>query len=259
MLRATRHTIVCSALLACSGPVGSGDAITRSTAMSTPLPIETPAAAMAHAARLTGLDTLTDQIQARPCTVGDDQPTPFLAQSLRGMACWEIEYREVSLKLAGSVPGFEDWRRREFVVRVSRSSGQLLSIVSPYRGDDPDFRPTPPAAVAEAQLRGQDEQYTGLPDEAPRLNFLAALSVVLHKGIGSPFLAKEIQANYVMHLRGEGEPRAAWVITLNGLPPIPVDGPHGDSIPAWQRNHMRNVVDDATGVNLFGTNSPQPR
>jgi hypothetical protein len=39
---------------------------------------------------------------------------------------------------------------------------------------------------------------------------------------------------------------------------MPVDGPFGDTVPAWQRNHMRNVVDDATGRNLFATNSPQP-
>ena len=259
MLPALGYAVACSALLACSGSIGSGDATTRKTSMPTPLPIETPAAAMAHAARLTGLDTLTDEIQAKPCTVGEDQPTPFLAQTLRGTACWDIEYRKVSLRLAGALPNFKDAQQREFVVRMRRDSGQLLSIVSAYRGDDPDFRPTPSAAVAEAQLRGQDEQYTALPAQPPKLNFLAALSVVLHKGIGSPFLAKEIQAQYVMHARGDEAARAVWVITLNGLPPIPVDGPYGDSIPAWQRNHMRNVVDDATGVNLFGTNSPQPR
>jgi hypothetical protein len=81
---------------------------------------------------------------------------------------------------------------------------------------------------------------------------------VLNKGIGSPFMAKEIYRNYVVQSRGASPRRAVWVVTLRGLPPIPSHGPQGDSIPVWQRNYMRNVVDDETGVNLFATNGPHP-
>ena len=120
------------------------------------------------------------------------------------------------------------------------------------------MRPLPSGEAGEAQLRGQQEIYLGLPTTEPRIKFLDALDLILSKGVGSPFLAKEIHGVYVLDSRMKSPARAVWAITLRGLPPIPVDGPHGDTVPAWQRNHMRNVLDDATGEVLFATNSPQP-
>jgi hypothetical protein len=81
---------------------------------------------------------------------------------------------------------------------------------------------------------------------------------VLSHGIGSPFLAKEIHGVYVMHSRMGSTPRPVWAITLRGLPPMAARGSYGDTIPVWQRNHMRNVLDARSGEVLFATNSPQP-
>jgi hypothetical protein len=220
-------------------------------------PVTKEAEAVIEASRLTALDKLTKKIVARRSVVQNDR-TPFLWRQFEGRPCWQVDFDEVSLKLASAMPDYRDRYRRKFTVSLDAGSGQLLGIVSLYEGEDPDFRPQPSGPMAESQLSGQDEIYHGLPPLPPRLTFLAALDVVLTKGIGSPFLAKELYASYVMHSRSGSAPRAVWVITLNGLPPIPVDGPYGDTVPAWQRNHMRNVVDDETGQNLFGTNSPQP-
>ncbi len=61
-----------------------------------------------------------------------------------------------------------------------------------------------------------------------------------------------------MDSKMDSAPRAVWAITLRGLPPIPAHGFGAESVPVWQRNHMRNVVDAVTGQFLFATNIPTP-
>jgi hypothetical protein len=219
--------------------------------------ISSQAEAVAQAARLTGLDTLTKKIAARRVTVQDER-TPYLWEQYNGQQAWSVEFAEVFLHFKSAVPNFADKYKRKFSVLLDERTGQLISTVSRFDGKDPDLHEQPSGASAERQLKAGDEFYYGLPVEGPKLTFLAALEVVLNKGIGSPFMAKEIYGNYVVESRGGSPRRNVWVVTLRGLPPIPSHGPGGDSIPAWQRNYMRNVVDDETGANLFATNVPHP-
>jgi len=235
----------------------SNTELTKEKIMSTNNPLSNGVEAIKQASHLTELDQLTKKITAQKLTINIDH-TPFLWKQFIGKLCWKVDFDDVSLRLKSSVADFRDPYLRKFSVVLDASTGQLLSVVTLYEGKDPNLRPQPSGVAAEEQLRGQEEIYHGLPMEEPRLTFLAALDVVLSKGIGSPFLAKEIYANYVIHSRSDGPQRAVWIITLNGLPPIPVDGPYGDTVPVWQRNHIRNVIDDKTGVNLFANNSPQP-
>jgi hypothetical protein len=226
-------------------------------------PIINATQAIDRASRLTALGTLTNtkKISALESVVQNDR-TPFLWKQLDGRPCWKVDFADVSLRLKSSIPSFRDNYLRKFSVLLDRDTGQLISVFSQYdykdKDKDPDLRPQPSGEAAESQLSGQEEIYHGLPPREPRHTFLEALDIVLSKGIGSPFVAKEIYGSYVLESRSGGPQYSVWVITLNGLPPIPVDGPHGDSVPVWQRNHMRNVIDDETGVNLFATNSPQP-
>ena len=220
-------------------------------------PITNEGDALARSGQLTELDTLTDIIKVKQVTVVDDR-TPFLWKQFTGQPAWQVEYADVLLKFKTSMPNFTDKYQRKFLVLLKEETGQLISITSKFDGKDPDLREQPSGFVAENQLKAEDEIYYGLPAEDPKLTFLAALEIVLNKGVGSPFLAKEIYGNYVLHTRGDSPQRAVWVVTLRGLPPIPAHGPYGDKVPVWQRNHMRNVIDDQTGTNLFATNSPQP-
>ena len=102
-----------------------------------------------------------------------------------------------------------------------------------------------------------------MPDEPPQITFLQAIDRVLAGGMGSPFLAKEIDGYYVRHARGDQEPRPVWIVELRGLPPYPLKGggPGFDSeeVSPRYRNHMRNVVDARTGQVLFANNLPQAR
>jgi hypothetical protein len=220
-------------------------------------PITNETEAITRASRLTELDTLTKKIRAQRVTVKNDR-TPFLWKRINGRQAWQVDFDNVSLRLKSSIPNYPDKYTRRFAVLLDAGTAQLLSVAATFEGEDPDLRPPPPGTAAESQLNGQSETYHGLPSSDPKLTFLAALNLVLNHGIGSPFLAKEIYGSYVLHSRMGGPQLAAWVIELRGLPPIPVDGPHGDKVPIWQRNHMRNVIDDEMGKVLFATNSPQP-
>lgn len=219
--------------------------------------ITTETDAITRASKLTALDTLTKEITAQRVMIQDER-TPYLWKQYNGQNAWKVEFADVSLKFKSATPNFNDSYKRKFAVYLDEKTGQLISIVSRFEGSDPDLREQPSGAAAENQLKAEDEFYYGLPTKEPKLTFLDALEVVLNKGMGSPFVAKEIYANYVIHSRGNSPKRNVWVITLRGLPPLPAHGQYGDQVPVWQRNHMRNVVDDETAVNLFATNSPQP-
>jgi hypothetical protein len=213
--------------------------------------------AVARASQLTELNTLTKKITSQRVTV-KDEPTPYIGKRYEGLAAWTVEFTDVALKFKSAMPNFADKYKRKFVVLLDEKTGQLISVTSHFDGKDPDLLELSPADSAERQLSEEDEVYHGLPAADPKLTFLDALEVVLNKGIGSPFVAKEIYGNFVLHSRGKSPQRAVWVINLRGLPPLSAHGAHGDSVPIWQRNHMRNVVEDQTATNLFATNSPQP-
>lgn len=249
--------LVLWSVVAGAAPAYPQDGGTERSAMVQPPGIGSAAEATTQAVRLTHLDSASRKTTARRVTVATAD-TPFLWRQLIGKAAWRVDFEDASLKLRSAVPGFPDAYRRTFTVLLDESSGQLLGVASPFDGHDPDLRPLPSGDVAERQLRSEQEVYHGLPAHAPKLSFVEALDRVLTGGIGSPFLAKEIHAVYVLHSRMGSPPRPVWVITLRGLPPMTVRGPDAGSIPVWQRNHMRNVVDAETGDVLFATNSPQP-
>ena len=225
--------------------------------MTTPHPLTSEAEARAQAAKVTALNTLTDKVLVERVTVAGER-TPFIWKEYNGRSAWRVQYPDVRLRLSPSAPGFQDRYSRTFSVLLDAATGQLISIVSRFGGTDPDLREQPSGSSAEQQLAAENETYHGLPTRPPRRTFLAVLGIVLNQGIGSPFLAKEIYANYVLHSRRDAPQRAVWIVTLRGLPPLAAHGPAGDQVPIWQRNHMRNVVDDESGTNLFATNSPQP-
>jgi hypothetical protein len=248
--------------LAVIGPgcVGGKASGTERDAMSELHKIPDEAAAIEEAKRRTGLGDPARKVSAERVLVSATD-APFVAAKIIGRRAFRVTFEDIRLKLPSSIPGFPDRYRRRFVVLLDEETAQVLGIENPYEGQDPDLLPPPSSASAEAQIRGTDEVYTGLPDEPPKVTFLGALDAVLSKGVGSPFEAKSIQGLYVMHSRMGSPPRAVWVVTLWGLPPLETGAPRGPRaapVPAWQRNHMRNVVDATTGQVLFATTVPQP-
>jgi hypothetical protein len=211
--------------------------------------------AISVAKQMTGFGALKAvAITAQRVRVESDN-TPFLARQIIGTSAWRVEFDNISLVLKSATKGFKDPYRRKFITLIQEDTGQLWSVKSFSEEPLPDVRPEPSAEAAEAQLRPEREIYEGLPVENPKCTFLDALDIVLSRGVGSPFLAKEIHAVYVMESERDSVPRPVWAVTLRGIPAISVSR---GSVPEWQRNRMRNVVEANTGKLLFATNSPQP-
>lgn len=214
--------------------------------------------AIARANALTRLETVSYTPSATLVKVVDDV-TPFLGEGNVGKPAWRVEYPKTLLEFASASPGSIGQFRSTFVVMIEASGGHLFFVHA--TAEDPserETRPMPSCGSATEQLSNEEEVYAGYPDADPTIDFLAALERILRGGIGNPFLAREIHGAYVLHSRMGSEPRPAWAVTLRGLPPFAAHGAHGKNVPEWQRNHMRNVVDAATGQVLFATNSPQP-
>jgi hypothetical protein len=168
-----------------------------------------------------------------------------------------VVWQDVRLSLP-SASGASDQHSRQVQIRLSQGTGQLLSATLRAGELADGARPTPDGDVAQRQLQQAAERYAGLPASPPRVSLLQALDAVLVRGIGSPLQASEIHVLYVMHVHHGRAPVPAWVITLNGIPPLPHKGPRGAEVPVWQLNHIRNVVDANTGKPLFATTIPQP-
>ena len=208
------------------------------------------------AQRLTGF---TGTPTIAPALPGVDR-TPFLGQQIASLGpVWNVEWKDVRLALPSAGAGIVDQYARAVMVRLAQGTGQFLSATLRAAGELPSgVRPTPEGEVAQQQLQQLTERYESLPRTPPRRSLLQALDAILTKGIGDPLRAREIQVLYVMHSYRGRPPIPAWVITLNGIPPMPHKGPEGARVPVWQLNHIRNVVDANTGVPLFATTIPQP-
>lgn len=221
--------------------------------------INTETAAIERAKLLSGLEALTSKIIARQIVIHASN-IPFLSKQVIGRPAWQVDFLDAPLKLKGAVSGFQDAYPRQFSVLILKETGQLVQVSAPYLDETPapEMLDPPTAESAQQQLADGEEIYTDFPAMDPEINFLDALSTVLTNGSGSPFLAKAIEGVYVMESHMEAPARPIWAITLRGLPPFSAHGPGADSVPEWQRNHMRNVLDATTGEFLFAINSPHP-
>jgi hypothetical protein len=214
--------------------------------------------AQARAAAL-GLTGLTGVPLIAPGTRTADR-TPFIGQQIASLgAVWDVTWHNVRLSLPSAPAGMSDQYSRSIAVRLSQATGQLVGLAIRTAGERPaNMRPTPDGELAEQQLLELSERYAGLPRTPPRLSMIQALDAVLTRGVGNPLRAREIEMLYVTHERRGRPSIPAWVITLNGIPPIPHRGPAGARVPVWQLNHIRNVINAETGAPLFATTIPQP-
>jgi hypothetical protein len=224
------------------------------------LQLSNQSSAVERAIALTGLNIVSGQVSAQLATINDTN-TPFLAAQLKNRAGWCVEFDAASFtgKLKSSQAGYRDpfEAQRKFVVSIDSKTGQLLSIKSQFKGEDGGLEPEPDTKTAESQLKAGGEVYSGFPTVDPKITFLEAVDAVLAQGIGSPFVAKEVNGLYVMDSRVGSPPRPVWIITLRGLPPRPSHWSKENANTQVQSTTMRNVVDAKTGKCLFATNFPR--
>jgi hypothetical protein len=186
--------------------------------------LSSPAQVHSYVDSLTGFGTLEETTKSLALIDVNDDNTPFLQSQINGKkGVWRVEINNVRLKLKSAVPSFKDKYVRRFEVLIDPNTGHLLRIRSTFDGNDPNMLPMPSAAIAEKQIRNNDEVYHGFPPDPPNMTFLDALDSVGARGMGSPYRAKEIYGSYVLRSTTfEPEPRPSWVITLRGLDPPPM-------------------------------------
>jgi hypothetical protein len=218
-------------------------------------------AAAACINNITGLGKISE-LNSIVATNWSDKTVPFVSKQLRDKMIWQASFRSISLaSLATNADQGDLYKwQREFTAFINQETGQFIGIKCKFFGKaDDSMRPEPSADSAEAQLRGAEELYSGVPDAYPNISFIEALKGLIDQGVGNPLIAKEIDAWYVLDSHLGSTPRAVWAITLRGIPPVtPRGGEKDQEVPEWQRNHIRYVVDAATGKCLFRTNVPQP-
>jgi hypothetical protein len=219
--------------------------------------IKNPTQAILRANAMTGLQTISG-MPTTELTLLREDVTPYFGEGNIGKPAWRIEFPKASLRFP-SLPLLKDSYERSFTVILDPSSGRLLYVAARSElPQDPDMRPMPSCGSATEQLSQQDEVYDGYPVDDPKVNFLGALEGMTKGGFGNPLQAKAIHAVFVLHSYMNSDPRPAWAITLRGLPPFSPRGRDIGSIPVWQRNHMRNIVDARSGKVISASNTPQP-
>ncbi len=186
--------------------------------------------------------------------------TPFLHEKVKGRKnVWLVEMNNFNLKIKTEDPNFKDRYNRNFAILIDPYNGELLRISSKYDGNDPNVGKARKAEKVEKEFQ-DNIKYLGFPDTLPNNSFIDALNIVHKFGIGMPYNAKEIDAQYVWYsdeFRTNGEPQRVWIIDLRGIPPIapPLSN---DAIGIRAVNHIRYVINAETGIILQVGNMPSP-
>jgi hypothetical protein len=218
--------------------------------------VETEQQATAKARAIVGLPDDPPATLSAEIAVLTEDNTPFLHGQITGRPVWHVAIAHWTLHLKSAPADEHDQYPRVFDLYIDPTNGRLLKAISRWPEGVPPVAPEPSAQSAEEQMpRSGQERYLAFPEVPPRVSLLQALDTVMKDGAGSPYLAKQILAHYVMQSWMGGEPRAVWAITLRGIPPIK---PPDQGLSADALNHMRNIVDGQTGKWLGAGTCPQP-
>lgn len=209
--------------------------------------------AISLAVQLTGFD------YAPPSSIDVDSlgsasvQRPFLKVAHDGSPFEVIRFTNVALRL--KVRDQErDTMKRIFTVIVDAENAGLIEISSRSTNKTSGALPEPPAREIEHDLAADGETWQPLSDP-PAKNFLDALTIIHSEGFPDPMNAAEINAVCVQINNKNIKNRPAWIITLKGVG-FPVMGAATDSVPLWQRNRIRVIVDAETGQILGGGTAP---
>jgi hypothetical protein len=187
-------------------------------------------------------------------TIENDQ-TPFLREQVNGHPAWKLEFSGVRFLDEQIEHRLQQKPIRSFEVIIDAQTGLLLRIYSIRENYDKSISPMPSVDKAEDEMRRYGrEKYHGFPANLPSATFLQALQ----HASGSPYLAGEIIAEYVVRSVMNNPPSNVWAIDLRGIPPFPTVSHQGIGIvPEYQRNHMRSIIDGKTGNFMSCNTGPQ--
>lgn len=171
-----------------------------------------------------------------------DTTTPFLHERINGRPAWFVEFKNILMN--PQKYSFDRIRKypKDFEVYLDAETGQLLRIFSPYIGQDKDRPFDVPRKEAEKQIGC--EKYIGLLDSIPATSFYKAANASRHE---IAMLAKEIHAVCISHARGDKVVKPTWMISLFGIPSMPLDLDIRNNKTGEFNRHSRLLVNAMTG------------
>ena len=217
--------------------------------------IKEQGAAIAHARRIVGLPRNPSlPATAELITVVQDN-TPYLSEQVVGRPIWHVVVEKCRIVLPSGANFLDDAYERTFDILIDPRNGALLRISSRLPDGLPALPREASATLATEQLMNRGpERYHAFIEGAPAITFYEALVGLIQSG-DNPLQSKQLVGQYVLWSMLDREPKPAWAVTLNGIPPFEAAYP-GVAVEA--RNHMRYIVDPETGKWICGTTTPQP-
>ncbi len=188
--------------------------------------------------------------------MGLDKDTPFLHDKINGREAFKIRLEQVpAVARKQNTDSIVMRVIRDFDVYLDTNTGQLIRIMSTLDTYEEKVKSGeirfPSPEEAEEQL-GSDE-YLGLSKVTPPVGFLTVLSRTYGSLTCDLITAQLLQIDHFWRYN-----KAAWVVNLYGpvmIVPSPPRGRPVPSIPPYQLNHIRTVL-DTTGRFLYGSNAP---
>jgi len=179
-----------------------------------------------------------------------DLVIPSVGAHLAGDKTWEVQLEGIRIKPKGAI--YDNWMIRTVVATIHPRTKLVMKVQGPVQS----FLPPPPSVLDEQfQMQQLSEDITGFPTQAPKITFLEALD----NALGNAANAREIIAYYVLHtIASAYTDRPVWIIHLRGIPPIPPCGGLESDVPARFRDHVRSIIDAATGEMIIADHVPQP-
>lgn len=207
--------------------------------------------------------------------------TPFVAVDFGKHATWQVDLKNVRLRLMFATG--DSWRLEPMSIQV-RFSDQDHSVVSIVATSDAiskqELAPYPDSSMAAERISaGGNETWSGRLPSAPSQS-LASVLAAIHSSFGLPRF-QEARINCVLWSMLGTSPRPAWSVHLRGLANVAAsDPPMTDltdrrigttdelvsdtevavesEIPLSMRNHLRHIVFDDTGKWHTAGTRPQP-
>lgn len=196
---------------------------------------------------------------------------PFLHEQYRGLAVWRVDVKYLNFELvASSTPPEEN--RPSIVLKARRatlclraSDGALLRMSVDVQPWDENMPADPPDASVESmeqQMRDtENEVWRGPPTTTPKQTVKSVLATI-YRDMGGVLGAKSMLI-YPVRLTSGGKPEALkWSVECRGLsrPAESAGSFNGRAVKlqAWQNNHLRHIVDDASGAWEGSGTCPQP-
>lgn len=184
---------------------------------------------------------------------------PFLGEQLAGRETWKVDLHGVDLARDAESKTAENPHIRHLIVVLAPGKAQVLKATSEWPEGVTPIAPYPSVEEQERQFRATDVTYLRLPERAPSITLLSALT--------SPDVmtwspdVKQIYAIYVTASSIKYQEKDIWAIEIRGFPPMRPSlppGADGTDIPVDALNHLREVVDAHTGEWLGAGTVPQP-